>query len=116
MTAEEIIKGMIEESNKDMTSSEKKKIYEGIEKLLGQGFSCIVLATNKGNIVVGNKYSIMSAIGMSLGELYQKDQLSKKDLENIIEAVIEISNEKNKQSETDELMKKLDESLKKLFN
>lgn len=115
MTVEEI-KEMIKKSNKDMTSSEKKEIYEGIERLLSQGFSCIVLATNKGNVVVGNKINIMSAIGMFLGDLYQKDQLNKEDLETIIEAVIEISNKENKQSKTDELMKKLDESLKKLFD
>ena len=116
MTAEEIIKGMMEEANKDMISSKKKEIYDGMEKLLNQGFSSIVVATDNGNIVVGHKINVMSAIGATLADMYERGQLDKSDLDLIVEGVIETAKTEKKQDETDELMKKLDESLKKLFN
>ena len=119
MTAEEIIKGMIEEANKDMISSKKKEIYEGIEKLLGQGFNSIVVATNNGNIVVGHKINVMSAIGATLADMYDKGQINKHDLELLIEGVIEVTREdqnKKDENDLDIITKKLEESLKKLFD
>lgn len=110
------IKEMIEETDKDMASNRKKEIYEGIEKLLGKGFSCIVVATNKGNIVVGHKLNIMSAIGVTLSEMYEKGQLDKSDLDLIVKGAIETAKTVKKQDETKELMRELEESLKKLFD
>lgn len=115
MTKEEI-KKIIEDSEKELTSEKKKEIYEGIKKLLSQGFNSIVLATNNGNIVVGNKLNIMSAIGVTLSKMYEKGQLDKSDLNLIVKGAIETAKTVKKQDETKELMRELEESLKKLFD
>ena len=111
----ELIVDMIGLAESEIDDSAKKdEIKEGIEKILEKGYSGVVFATNKGQCVVGNKYSIINILLHVLGEMYEKDQLSDNDLEAMFETVKQSKNKDEQKEEVKE--SKVEKSIEKMLN
>lgn len=114
-----------ESLGQNISEKKKKEIYSGMKKLLKKDFNGIIVATNNGNIVVGNKLNIIAIIGAVLSYMYENEQISKSELMGIFETVVEVSGDKEEDDEEqhndfdrkkfEEMSAKLERDLKDFF-
>lgn len=114
-----------ESLGQNISEKKKKEIYSGMKKLLKKDFNGIIVATNNGNIVVGNKLNIIAIIGAVLSYMYENEQISKSELKGIFETVVEVSGDKEEDDEEqhndfdrkkfEEMSAKLERDLKDFF-
>ena len=102
--------------NKELKGEEKEEVLNKSKDLLSKGFTSLVIATDKGNIVCGTKLNVIALIGTTLTDLYEKGHLSKEDLDIIFKGILEISekNKNNKEDDNNDMEKELKDILEKL--
>lgn len=122
---EKYLEELKESLGKNISEKKKKEIYSNMKELLKKDFDGIIVATNNGNIVVGNKLNIIAIICSVLSYMYEHEQISKSELKGIFKTVVKVSGGKEEDDEEEndgfdrkkfeEMSAKLERDLKDFF-
>lgn len=122
---EKYLEELKESLGKNISEEKKKEIYSNMKELLKKDFDGIIVATNNGNIVVGNKLNIIAIICSVLSYMYEHEQISKSELKGIFKTVVKVSGGKEEDDEEEndgfdrkkfeEMSAKLERDLKDFF-